>query len=284
MRALFRYRSSLVISATFATIFLSSGFFPLISAHRAVGKSHQTSARNSSSPFTYELGAITRADRNERRLSLVFSGDEFGEGATLIARELKARKVKASFFLTGRFYRNQKFADVIRKLLKDGHYLGPHSDEHPLYCEWDHREKLLVTREEFDRDLDRNYESMKSFGIRPVEAAFFLPPYEWYNQSISDWTNQRHLRLINFTPGTRSNADYTTPDSKNYVDSKTILASIKGYEAKDPAGLNGFILLMHIGTDAARTDKLYNHLDELIAWLKTKHYELVRLDDLLRVA
>ena len=38
---------------------------------------------------------------------------------------------------------------------------------------------------------------------------------------------------------------------------------------------------MHIGVGAERTDKLYDRLDSLIDWLKTKEYELVRIDDLL---
>ena len=46
-------------------------------------------------------------------------------------------------------------------------------------------------------------------------------------------------------------------------------------------GLNGFILLLHIGTDPARTDKFYRRLDELIEFLRSKKYEIVRVDDLL---
>ena len=57
--------------------------------------------------------------------------------------------------------------------------------------------------------------------------------------------------------------------------------SIKSYEGKDPAGLNGFILLMHIGAGPKRTDKFYDRLDPLIMWLRSKNYEMVRVDDLL---
>jgi hypothetical protein len=89
------------------------------------------------------------------------------------------------------------------------------------------------------------------------------------------------LRLIDFTSGTRSNADYTTPAMKNYVSSEAALQSIKDHEARDPAGLNGFILLMHIGVAPERTDKFYNHLDELLEWLESKDYQLARIDQLL---
>ena len=122
---------------------------------------------------------------------------------------------------------------------------------------------------------------MEKFGISKKDAHFFLPPYEWYNDSISKWTTETGLQLINFTHGTRSNADYTRPDMDKYLSSEEIYQSIVNYEAKKPYGLNGFILLIHIGTAPERTDKFYNRLEELILWLKSKEYELMRIDKLL---
>ncbi|MEP6951807.1 MAG: hypothetical protein ABI863_21120 [Ginsengibacter sp.] len=42
-----------------------------------------------------------------------------------------------------------------------------------------------------------------------------------------------------------------------YVNRDTIMNSILQYEHKSTNGLNGFILLLHIGTDPGRTDKFY---------------------------
>ncbi|HKO96454.1 MAG TPA: glycoside hydrolase family 9 protein [Pyrinomonadaceae bacterium] len=232
--------------------------------------------------YTYESGAITRGDPKTKRLALVFTGDEFAEGAETIARTLKSRSVRASFFLTGRFYRRPEFQTLIRRLKREGHYLGAHSDQHLLYNDWTDRNKLLVSRELFEQDLKDNYAAMQTFGIRKADARYFLPPFEWYNQTISDWTAALNLQLINLTSGTRSAADYTTPSMQNYVGSKEILESIKQYESKDPAGLSGFILLSHIGVGPARTDKFHDHLDELLDWLKSKNYQLVRIDQLLQ--
>ena len=115
------------------------------------------------------------------------------------------------------------------------------------------------------------------------QAAFFLPPYEWYNDTIAAWTKEMGLQLINFTPGTRSNADYTTPNDKNYRSSEEIYNSIINYEQTKPAGLNGFILLLHIGTDPNRTDKFYYRLPELIKYLKAKGYHFQTVEQLLLV-
>jgi len=248
-------------------------------AGKPVGQGSRT--QNKTSRFVYEQGAIIRGDKTRRRLAIVFTGDEFGDGAATITRVLKQHDVKASFFLTGRFYRNPAFKSAIQTLRNNGHYLGAHSNDHLLYADWTNRNTLLITRESFVADLSKNYTAMSDFGISKNDARFFLPPFEWYNQTISNWTTSIGLRLINFTPGTRSNADYTTPDLTNYISSDAIVQQIKEYEGKDPAGLNGFILLMHIGVSAERTDKLYDRLDSLIDWLQTKEYELVRIDDLL---
>ncbi|HEX6125453.1 MAG TPA: glycoside hydrolase family 9 protein [Pyrinomonadaceae bacterium] len=234
------------------------------------------------SRFTIEHGAITRGDRTRRRLALVFAGDEYGEGTETIADTLKKRAVRASFFLTGRFYRNPAFATAITRLKEDGHYLGAHSDAHLLYADWKDRDKTIVSRSEFLSDLENNYAEMRRYGINKNDAVYFLPPYEWYNETIAEWTAQAGSRLVNFTPGTRSNADYTSPQDLNYVSSETILERIKKYEQDDPAGLNGFILLMHVGAGPDRTDKFYDKLEPLLAWLRSKNYEMVRIDELLK--
>jgi peptidoglycan/xylan/chitin deacetylase (PgdA/CDA1 family) len=189
--------------------------------------------------------------------------------------------VKASFFLTGRFYRNPSFKPTIQQLKKDGHYLGAHSDAHLLYCHWANRDSLLVTRQQFSTDLLQNYKALQSFDVPKKKALYFLPPFEWYNDSIAAWTKALGLQLINYTPGTLSHADYTTPDAKNYRSSTTIYKSILDLEAQRPTGLNGFILLLHIGTDPKRTDKFYHQLPSLLKWLKSSGYQAVKIDELL---
>jgi endoglucanase len=66
-----------------------------------------------------------------------------------------------------------------------------------------------------------------------------------------------------------------------YVGSRDIYNSIIDFEIKSASGLNGFILLMHIGTDPRRKDKFYLMLEQLIDELSRKGYQLVRIDDLL---
>jgi peptidoglycan/xylan/chitin deacetylase (PgdA/CDA1 family) len=229
-----------------------------------------------------QFGGISRGDVSRKQLTLVFTGHEFADGAPVIIRTLARQHVKGAFFFTGEFYRNPQFASIIYQLKRNGHFLGAHSDKHLLYCDWTKRDSLLVTEDEFRTDLEANYRSMARFGIRKRDAPYFLPPYEWYNAAIANWAQKMNLTLVNFTGGTSSNADYTTPDMPNYRSSEAIMQRIKSYEQSDPNGLNGFMLLIHFGTDPKRTDKLYNRLEELILYLKAKGYTFVSLPQLLK--
>ena len=66
-----------------------------------------------------------------------------------------------------------------------------------------------------------------------------------------------------------------------YRSNQQIFDSIIEYEAKNPDGLNGFILLLHLGTDPARHDKFYDRLDDLLNFLHNRRYAMVRIDKLL---
>ena len=213
---------------------------------------------------------------------MVFTGHEFAEGGEFISQTLQQQKIKASFFLTGIFYDNKKFEPIIQKLKHGGHYLGPHSNEHLLYCDWIDRDKLLIEKNKFDLDLGANYEKMTRFKIKKDNARYFLPPYEWYNDSIAAWSKEAGIQLINYTPGTLSHADYTTLKDKNYRSSDVLYNSIVDYERSKPSGLNGFILLMHIGAGPDRIDKFYTRLPVLIKYLKQKGYQFQTVDQLLK--
>lgn len=225
-------------------------------------------------------GAIIRGNTTQPRLSLIFSGHIFNDGTVYVLKVLNQHHIKGSFFFTGDFYRNPENRVFIQNLKKGGHYLGAHSNKHLLYCSWEKRDSLLVTEQQFKSDLRANYAVMDSlFGIKKSEAQFFMPPYEWYNKTIAKWTGELGLTLINRTPGILTPADYTTPAMSNYRTSQEIWQSVIEYEQK--SNFNGFMMLIHPGTDVKRKDKFYYRLDELIRYLKSKGYQFVTVNELL---
>ena len=241
-----------------------------------------TAANNAAKHFEYAHGGIVRGDTHEKKIAIVFTSDGYYDGYEIIRNTLKKHNAKGSFFFTGNAYRLPEFEDIVNSLKSDGHYLGAHSDKHLLYCAWEKRDSLLVTKDEYVADIENNYAEMQKFGISKTDAPYYLPAYEYYNDTISVWTTELGLQLINFTGGTGSNADYTTPDMGNkYRDSQTLFNNILMFEAEKPNGLNGFMLLIHFGVDPRRTDKLYNRMDELITELKNRDYSFIDIIELL---
>ncbi len=222
-------------------------------------------------------GAIIRLNENEKSIYLIFSADEFGEGATAILDILRKNGIKGSFFLTGNYLRNPANKKIIKRIIDEKHFTGPHSDKHLLYAAWERRDSLLVTKDQFISDLILNYDELKKKGADISGTRYFLAPYEWYNKAISRWVSDLGGQLINLTPGTATNGDYTTPLMLNYHSSEVIIKSLKDYESGQEPGLNGAIVLVHLGTDPVRTDKLYSRLDEIIAYFRSKGYSFKRL-------
>jgi peptidoglycan/xylan/chitin deacetylase (PgdA/CDA1 family) len=226
-------------------------------------------------------GGIVRGPTSSQRLAVVFTGHGYAEGGETILKELENHKARASFFFTGDFLTNLSFKPLVQRVVRGGHYLGPHSDKHVLYCPWEGAKKTLVTHAEFKSDLESNLLKIERFGVPRAQVRYFLPPYEYYNQEIADWAKAMGLTLVNFTPGTRSNADYTGEADKNFVSTKAIFESIVLKEQQDPHGLNGFILLLHIGSGPGRVDKFAARFGELLDYLGSKGYQFVRVDEMI---
>lgn len=227
-------------------------------------------------------GGIVRGPRSDKYLALVFTGHEFAEGGEVILDELKQHGGRGSFFLTGDFLRNPQFTALVARIADEGHYLGPHSNKHLLYCSWEHPTNTLVTEEQFAIDLFANLRLIPNPTWNPRRPSrYFLPAFEHYNQDVVDWTRKYRWNLINYTPGTRSNADYTGEADKNFVSSQTIFDSIVKREAEDPNGLNGFLLLLHLGSGPGRADKFHQRFGELLDTLAGKGYRFVGVDELL---
>jgi len=240
----------------------------LLAAQQAQADGHRTISH----------GAIVRGDSTRRAVALVFTGDEFSDGLPTIAKTLNNHHTTGSFFFTGRMYRNPANATTIRQLYKNHNYLGPHSDKHLLYADWKKRDSTLVTQDSFQLDLKNNLAAIHSLGIDTKSPHYFIPPYEWWNDTVAAWAHTMGWQLINFTPGIRTNADYTYPEmGRQYLTSEAILQSLKQHNTS----LNGAIILIHAGTDPRRKDKLYNRLGELLDWLQTKGYRCITIPELL---
>ncbi len=230
--------------------------------------------------WTFVQGGVTRGDRTRKELALIFTGGDKGEGSELILDTLLDNGVKASFFVTGGYVAAQGYGVWLRRMVDEGHYLGPHSHGHLLYAPWNDRRVTLVTEEQFKDDLRKNIDSLRGYGAMPMgEVIYFIPPYEWYNTRHAIWAHDLNCILFNFSTGSGSHRDWAPEGHETFRPSRKILADILECEQTDPDGLNGHLLLLHLGGE--REDKMYRLLGDLIDALRERGYRFVRVDELL---
>lgn len=231
----------------------------------------------------YDEGGIVQADPSQKKICLVFTSHDKTDGASHILSTLKRRNVKGAFFFTGHFF--ESFPDIVKRIQAGGHYIGSHSYGHLLYAPWSNRDSLLVNKEEFVDDMMKSYGAMAKYGITKDKAPYFIPPYEYYNSTISSWAKELGLQIVDFTPGTATNEDYTwhgmPQEAEKYRSSKWIYGNMMKWERQH--SLNGHFMMIHLGTDAARTDKFYLYLDKIITALQKKGYQFVGLEDMVRL-
>src|SRR4051812_19430540 len=150
---------------------------------------------------TDKYGAIIRGDVSAKKLALIFTGGDFGESTEPILDTLKQRKIKAGFFITGNFIRDDKLRPLLERAIAEGHYVGPHSDSHPLYASWDESDKSLVTEAFFKKDLQKNIASLGAIGaLKRGQPVLFIPPFEHYNHDQVEWSVKLDITLFNYTP------------------------------------------------------------------------------------
>lgn len=241
---------------------------------------HTADAFKTPDHATAEMRALVRGDSTKKDIAIVFTADEYAEGLPAIQKTLQEQQIKASFFFTGRLYRNKQYQPLIKQLFREQHYLGAHSDRHLLYNDWKSRDSMLVTRDSLESDYKKNVQAMKQLGVYSTNRfQYFIPPYEWWNKRIAKWFTEMGVQLFSFTPGTRTNADYTWPEmGASYKSSEELMQLLRAFEVKHT--LNGAILLIHAGTDPRRKDKLYSQLSTIITELKTKGYSFSTIDKL----
>lgn len=249
--------------------------FPL-SVYEMEGR-EQTGVTNNANVYE-PAGAIIKGDPTKKRICLVFTADDKADGANTIISTLKKNKVKGGFFFTGKFY--EMYPDIVRQLVADGHYVGSHSYGHLLYAPWEKRDSMLVSKQQFVDDMLKSYNTMASFGISKEKAPYFIPPYEYYNSKVNGWAHEMGLQIINFTPGTGTNADYTTPDmGERYKSSAQLYKRLLDFERQHT--LNGHFLMIHFGTHPSRTDKFYTLLPKIIKTLQHRGYTFVSVEEML---
>ncbi|MGC5772926.1 polysaccharide deacetylase family protein [Paenibacillus pabuli] len=168
---------------------------------------------------------------------------------------LKKYKVRATFFIVGN--RAEKHPDLVKRMVKEGHIVGNHSYNHPVFSKLSmnaFRKQILHTGD-IIRDLA---------GYTPK---MIRPPYGDINEQQLQWSAKQRYSIVNWNVDSLDWKGLTKDKVK-----ENILSAVKP----------GSIVLQHAGGGVgSNLNGTIEALPEVIEELRNRGYELVTLDEML---
>ncbi|MFF5996690.1 polysaccharide deacetylase family protein [Lysinibacillus sp. KU-BSD001] len=117
--------------------------------------------------------AIYRGDPESKTIYLTFDNGYENGFTERILDALKEEDVPATFFLTGHYVTSA--SDLVKRMVKDGHIIGNHSDKHPNMARLS-EEQMVTEWKNFDKKLKE---------VAGVERTYYTrPPEGVYNEAV----------------------------------------------------------------------------------------------------
>jgi peptidoglycan/xylan/chitin deacetylase (PgdA/CDA1 family) len=235
-------------------------------------------------PVSFDNGSSQK-----RLIALTFDGSDQSNAATEILDTLKSRDVKATMFLSGRFM--QRKTDVVRRILGDGHEIGNHTFSHPHLTSFvqDHTQSTLpsVTEAFLAQELTRTDSVFQAlYGSRL--APLWRSPYGDHNRTLCVWAQKAGFLHIGWGQGRtwRRNLDSNdwTPNEETagFHTPQEVYDKIVSLAREQPWGINGGIILMHLGTVRLQKEsQVHQVLGKMIDTLSSLGYRFVTVSELL---
>lgn len=190
-------------------------------------------------------------ETEEKKIALTFDAAWGNEDTGTILEILKKNNVKVTFFMTGGWV--ESYPEDVKAILKDGHDLGNHSENH--------KNMSQISDADKKEELMKVHEKVRE--LTGYEMFLFRPPYGDYDNAVVNVAKECGYYAIQW--------DVDSLDWKDYgVDS--IIKTVTGH--KHLGG--GSIILCHNGAKYTA-----QALNELIQTLKDQGYTFVPLSELI---
>jgi len=218
-------------------------------------------------PAAPNVAALPKAGPH---FALTFDAHAEAQGADQLLALLRSRAVRATIFVTGRFA--QRYPDIVRRALDDGHEIGNHTLTHPHLTTWEsnrrHQTRPGVTREFLQRELAETAATISATtGVAP--APLWRAPYGEHNAEIRAWASEIGLTHVDWTRADGRSLDaldwVENPQARNYLGAEAMARRLIEFETRSGVPLAGSIILMHLGnprSDLPLLEALPIFLDE----------------------
>ena len=247
-------------------------------------------ARSSRHPQTGLPLNFTNGSTKKKLVALTFDGGSTANAAQEILDTLSARNVRVTMFLTGRFVR--KNPALVKKFVSLNHEIGNHTHSHPHLTAWatDHTHTTLpgVTASFLCSELRRMKKAFTDIiggNILPVWRA----PYGEINSRLCRWAHDCGYVHIGWRQGRRwrdnldSNDWVPDEETPGYHSPDEVYRKVMDLARSKPYGINGGIILMHLGTQRKDAQKqVHRILGKMIDDVRALGYTFVTVSQLLR--
>lgn len=199
---------------------------------------------------------VASLPRAGSHFALTFDAHAEAQGAGELLALLRARGIRATLFVTGRFA--QRFPHIVRQAFADGHEIGNHTLSHPHLTTWEsnrrHQTRAGVTREFLQRELAETTAIITAtIGIAP--APLWRAPFGEHNAEIRAWASEIGLTHVDWTRADDRSLDaldwVENPKARNYLGAEAMARRLIEFEARSGVPLAGSIILMHLGNSRA---------------------------------
>ena len=192
---------------------------------------------------------LLRGPQGQRQVCLTFDGGSTSEVAFDVLDALKSRGLHCTFFLTGAFI--QKFPDIVRRIDRDGHEIGNHTQNHPHLAPTGTRDPRW-TKERFQQELISADLAFVSLIGRPLDP-LWRAPYGEHTAELRKWAEELGYRHVGWSEGADTLDWATKKERKLYRTGNAILDRLHSrMERQDGDGL---IVLMHLGSARPAEDR-----------------------------
>ncbi|MBP2645827.1 MAG: polysaccharide deacetylase [Firmicutes bacterium] len=189
----------------------------------------------------------------DKEVALTFDDGPETQWTPQILDILKAKNVKATFFVIGR--QAEKYPEMLRRMVAEGHSIGNHT--------FDHADLTKMSPQEAEYEIDRCIQAVsRNTGKKP---RLVRPPFGFHNTEVDNMIYAKNGLVILWSLDTQDWMGMSEEKIKTQV-----LSSMK----------NGFIVLQHDGENPKLGGSV-QALPAIIDGLKAQGYAFVTIDELL---
>lgn len=231
-----------------------------------------------------QLPMISNMDRGSllrREVAFTFDGGSNSHAAEDILDILQKYNIKATMFLTGEFI--EANPELTRRILSAGHEVGNHLYRHAHLI--DHETmKSFYSKEELLAELSQVEQVFEKITHQSM-SKYWRAPFGEVTQEQMDWARSKGYIHIGWTRSGRANLDthdwVSDPNHQLFKSPDQIANRVLNFEKNDPHGLNGAIVLMHLGSERSLKDRAHLALPKLFDHLSKQGYQMVSISSIL---